>query len=104
MLYFFRVEYNVLRSLQMESQITRQVKVSAKGWIVIPAPLRRRYGLTPGTIVNIEDAEGKLILYPQQGAPYKRARGMLPAEPSLAAELLADRAKDLEREETSIRL
>lgn len=80
-----------------------QAKVSAKGWIVIPAALRRRYGLTPGTIVNIQDTGQKIIIFLKHKAAYKKARGMLPGEPSLAAELLAERTKDLEREETRIR-
>ena len=95
--------YNVSRSCLVESRIVRQVKVSAKGWVVIPAALRRRYGLTPGTIVNIEDAGGKIVISPKEEASYKRARGMLPAEPSLTAELLAERARDREREEARIR-
>ena len=86
----------------MDPRTIRQAKVSAKGWIVIPSALRRRYGLTPGTIVNVEDRDGEIVISPRQAA-YKEARGMLPAEPSLTAELLAERAKDLEREEASVR-
>jgi AbrB family looped-hinge helix DNA binding protein len=86
----------------MRSGTVRQAKVSAKGWIVIPAALRRRYGLTPGTIVNVEDRDGEIVISPRQAA-YKGARGMLPAEPSLTAELLAARAKDLEHEEAKVR-
>jgi AbrB family looped-hinge helix DNA binding protein len=86
----------------MDAGTVRQAKVSAKGWIVIPAVLRRRYGLTPGTIVNVEDRDGEIVISPQQAA-YKEARGMLPTEPSLTTELLAERAKDLEREEAKLR-
>ena len=86
----------------MDPRTIMQAKVSSKGWIVIPAALRRRYGLAPGTIVNVEDRNGEIVISPRQAA-YKEARGMLPAEPSLTAELLVERAKDLEREEAKIR-
>jgi AbrB family looped-hinge helix DNA binding protein len=86
----------------MDPRTIRQAKVSAKGWIVIPAALRRRYGLAPGTIVNVEDRDGEIVISPRRAA-YKEARGMLPKEPSLTTELLADRAKDLEREEAKLR-
>lgn len=33
-----------------------KARVSAKGWIVIPAALRRHYGLTQGTIVEFKEA------------------------------------------------
>ena len=86
----------------MKARTVRQAKISAKGWIVIPAALRRRYGLTPGTIVNVEDRNGEIVITARQDA-YKEARSMLPAEPSLTADLLAERARDREREEASIR-
>ena len=86
----------------MEARTIRQAKISAKGWIVIPAALRRRYGLTPGTIVNVEDRDGEIVISTRQDA-YKEARGMLPAKPSLTADLLAERAKDRDREEAKIR-
>ena len=87
----------------MEPTTIRQAKVSTKGWVVIPAAMRRRYGLAPGTIVNIKDDGDKIIITPWPEASYKKARGMLPAEPSLTAELLAERTKDREREEAKIR-
>ena len=86
----------------MEARTVRQAKVSAQGWIVIPAAIRQRYGLTPGTIVNVEDRNGEIVISTRQDA-YKQARGMLPSEPSLTADLLAERARDRDREEAKIR-
>lgn len=86
----------------MEPRVIRQAKVSAKGWIVIPAALRRRCGMTPGTIVNVEERDGEIVVSLAQAA-YKQTRGMLPAEPSLTADLLAERAQELNREEAQIR-
>jgi AbrB family looped-hinge helix DNA binding protein len=81
----------------MNGSTVGQTKVSAKGWIVIPAELLHRYGLTPGTVIDITEVEGKIVLSPRTQASYKEARGMLPSEPSLTKELLTERAKDLGR-------
>jgi len=35
--------------------------ISSKGWVVIPAELRKKYHLTPGTEVLIVDYGGVLI-------------------------------------------
>jgi AbrB family looped-hinge helix DNA binding protein len=32
-----------------------KAKVSLKGWVVIPAALRRRYRLKPGTVVEFRE-------------------------------------------------
>jgi AbrB family looped-hinge helix DNA binding protein len=82
----------------------KRAKVSAKGWVVIPAPLRKKYGIEPGTTVEIRDANGKIVLLPNVQNPVEEAYGMLAdGGPSLTEELLAERAKDLEREEAKIR-
>jgi AbrB family looped-hinge helix DNA binding protein len=86
----------------VEPRTIRQAKVSAKGWIVIPVALRRRYGIKPGTIVNLEDRDGEIVVSLAQAA-YRQARGMLSAEPSLTADLLAERASEVDREESKIR-
>ena len=86
-----------------EAKPTR-AKVSAKGWVVIPAPLRKKYGIKPGTTVEIKDADGKIVLLPDVWNPVEEVYGMLAdSGPSLTEELLAERAKDLEREEAKIR-
>ncbi|MFH1367111.1 MAG: AbrB/MazE/SpoVT family DNA-binding domain-containing protein [Patescibacteria group bacterium] len=38
-----------------------KVTVSSKGWIVIPANLRKKYNIKPGTSLEIED-EGSFLL------------------------------------------
>lgn len=87
----------------MESSKVMQAKVSAKGWIVIPAALRRRYGLTPGTVVEFQEADGKIIVIPRVSDPIEELYGKLAGEPSLTEALLADRAEELEREESQLR-
>ena len=79
-----------------------QAKVSAKGWIVIPAALRRRYGLTPGTLVEFQEAGDKILVIPRVSDPIEELYGKLAGGPSLTEALLADRAEELEREEAHL--
>ncbi len=83
--------------------MTIRAKVSTKGWVVIPAPLRKKYGLEPGSTVEILDAEGRIILFPGMKDPIEEACGMLAEGSSLTQDLLAERAKELEREEARLR-
>ncbi len=87
----------------MASSKPMQAKVSAKGWIVIPAALRRRYGLTPGTVVEFQEKGNQIIVIPLVPDPIEQLYGKLAGEPSLTEALLADRAQELEREETQLR-
>ena len=38
------------------------MRMSSKGQIVIPANLRKRYGLTEGTTVELQEDRGRLVL------------------------------------------
>jgi AbrB family looped-hinge helix DNA binding protein len=77
--------------------------VSQKGWVVIPAELRKKYRLVPGTEVVIVDYGGVLAIIPASKEPIKRSRGLLKGLPSLTAELLRERAKERVREEARIK-
>lgn len=70
----------------------RSTKVSAKGWIVIPAELRRKYDLEPGTRVQVIDYGDGLGIVPVPADPIAHARGLLKGGKSLTAALLEDRA------------
>ena len=87
----------------MESPKVMQAKVSAKGWVVIPAALRWRYGLTPGTVVEFREAGDKIMVIPGRSDPIEELYGKLAGGPSLTKSLLADRAEELEREEARLR-
>lgn len=79
------------------------VKVSAKGWIVIPAEIRKRYGIKPGDEVHIVDYGGSLGIVPKLTDPVEDACGILADDgPSLTQELLRERRRELEREEAEI--
>jgi len=73
-------------------------KVSAKGWVVIPAALRKKYGLVPGSEVMVVDYGGVLSLVPQVDEPVVQAAGALPRDPSLSSLLVADHRRELNDE------
>lgn len=77
--------------------------ISNKGWVVIPAELRKKYNLLPGTEVVIVDYGGVLSIVPALKNPVKQGRGMLKGLPSLTQDLLKERAKDRSREESRIK-
>lgn len=76
--------------------------ISNKGWIVIPAELRKKYNLTPGAQVIVVDYGGVLSIIPAVRNPIKRGRGMLKDLPSLTEDLLKERAQERAREEARI--
>ena len=77
-------------------------KVSSKGWIVIPKPLRDEFGLKTGTRVKVVAYGGVLAVVPQPDDPVEALHGMLEAGPSLTEDLLAERARDQAKEETAL--
>ena len=38
--------------------------VSPKGQITLPAGLRKKYGIEPGGLVNVDEKDGRLVLAP----------------------------------------
>jgi AbrB family looped-hinge helix DNA binding protein len=73
--------------------------ISHKGWVVIPADLRKKYNLVPGTKVFIVDYGGVLSIIPARKNPIKQGRGMLKGLPSLREDLLQERASECSRED-----
>ena len=72
--------------------------ISAKGWVVIPADLRRKYKLNPGTQVRVVDYGGVLALVPLLENPVEQMAGMLKGSSSLTQILMAERAQEKARE------
>jgi AbrB family looped-hinge helix DNA binding protein len=71
--------------------------ISNKGWVVIPAELRKKYSLEPGSEVNLVDYGGVLAIVPAMKNPIKEAAGMLKGGTSLTQVLLAERQKERKR-------
>ena len=71
--------------------------VSNKGWIVIPAELRRKYDLTPGAQVVVVDYGGVIALVPALADPIEEAAGLFKDMPTLAPALRAERARERQR-------
>ncbi len=79
------------------------VKVSRKGWVVIPRDIRERHGIRPGDRVHIIDYAGRIAIVPALKNPIRQGRGLLTGRPSLTGALLEERPRELEREERKIR-
>jgi AbrB family looped-hinge helix DNA binding protein len=74
--------------------MTRAAKVSTKGQIVIPGPMRKKHRLEPGTEVDVYEYGNVICIAPHIAESIAAAYGILPAVPSLADELLLDRTKE----------
>jgi AbrB family looped-hinge helix DNA binding protein len=74
------------------------LRISQKGWVVIPADLRRKYDLKPGDEVHVVDYGGVLALIPASEDPLEAAAGMLYGQTSLTSALLNERERDRRRE------
>ncbi len=70
------------------------VKTLAKGQVVIPAEMRKKYHIEPGTELQIMEYGGIIYLIPPVEDPLKAATGFLPSKPSLASQLLRERKAD----------
>ncbi len=55
--------------------------VSPKGWVVIPAEMRERYGMRPGTKIAILDNGNGITLVPLSDDPVEALSGMFAGEP-----------------------
>lgn len=71
--------------------------ISSKGQIVIPANLRKRYGLKEGTTVTFREDRGRLVLEPSNFAAIYALQGSL-ADFPLEEELAEERGTERKRE------
>lgn len=87
----------------MESFNMLKGKVSAKGWVVIPAVLRKRFGIKPGASVVFQEAPDGIVLIPETTDPVEALFGKLAGKISLTDALLKERARETRHEETKVR-
>ncbi len=71
--------------------------VSPKGWIVIPAELRKKYDLQPGSKVVLVDYGGVIAIVPAMPDPVEESAGMLKGGPSLTKALRLERQRERAR-------
>jgi AbrB family looped-hinge helix DNA binding protein len=68
--------------------------VTTKGQLVIPARLRRRFGIKKGTRVTFVEDAGRIIVQPVTREFIRGLRGSLQGEPSALAALLEERKRE----------
>ena len=76
--------------------------VTSKGQLVVPARLRRRYGIKPGTKVCFIERGNEILFQPVTKEYIRSVCGMLKSETLVTKELLEERARDKEREEARL--
>ena len=80
------------------------LRVSSKGWVVIPIDLRKKYHLTPGTPVDVVDYGGALVIVPVRPNPASALYGMFAGDDneSWADQIVEEHRREREREERRI--
>jgi AbrB family looped-hinge helix DNA binding protein len=73
------------------------VKLSQKGWVVIPASMREKYGLKPGANLQVVDYGGVLAIVPALKDPIKQGAGILKGSDSLTQAVVEEHKQDLKR-------
>ena len=73
--------------------------VTSKGQLVVPARLRRKYGIKKGTKVRFLERDREIVLQPVTRQYIRGACGMLADGGPATPELLKERARDKQREE-----
>ncbi|MFO0698486.1 MAG: AbrB/MazE/SpoVT family DNA-binding domain-containing protein [Nitrospira sp.] len=74
--------------------------VTSKGQLVIPARIRHKLGIKPGTKVCFVERGDEILFQPVTKEYIRSVCGLLKSPTSITRELLADRKKDKEREDT----
>jgi AbrB family looped-hinge helix DNA binding protein len=81
-----------------------RVKVSSKGQIVLPAEIRRKYGIEAGSELDVVEWAGTLYLLPvEEGGPLGHLRGMLAGTGYSTEQFLAERRAERDAEEEEYR-
>ena len=70
------------------------VTSTIKGQIVIPADIRRKYGIEKGTRLKVYEQKNKIIVKPLKGDPVREGRGMLKTKGRILKALVKDRKRE----------
>jgi AbrB family looped-hinge helix DNA binding protein len=83
-----------------------ETRATEKGQIVIPAALRKKFGIKKGTRIQVYEKDDHIILDPLSPElirqKIEKLYGSAKGGPSLTKELEAERARDREKEERKI--
>ncbi|NCP87978.1 AbrB/MazE/SpoVT family DNA-binding domain-containing protein [bacterium] len=74
------------------------VRISQKGWVVIPAAMRAKYGLKPGLDVQVVDYGGVLALVPMLKNPIQAGVGLLKGDDLLTRAITDQHRQERARE------
>jgi AbrB family looped-hinge helix DNA binding protein len=84
---------------------TESAYVTSKGQVVVPARLRRKFGIKAGTRLNFTEADGQIMIQPVTREFIDSFCGLFKAKPgekSAVQELLDDRTKERAREDRKV--
>ena len=74
------------------------VKLSQKGWVVIPAELRKKYDLKPGANLQVIDYGGVMAIVPAFKDAIKEGAGILKGDDSLTQAIIDEHRMERQRE------
>lgn len=73
--------------------VGRHTTATVKGQVLIPAPLRRKYGIKKGTRIFVTEEKGRIVLQPITREYIHGLRGILKGTGALE-ELMAERRRE----------
>jgi AbrB family looped-hinge helix DNA binding protein len=85
------------------SEIFETSYVTSKGQMVIPARLRRRYGIKMGTKIRFVERDHEILFQPVTREFIRSLCGVLRSDTSVTEELLKERGRDRQREDAEDR-
>lgn len=81
-----------------------ETRATEKGQIVIPAALRKKYGIKKGTRIQVYEQDDHIVLNPLSPemirARLDKLQGIVKGGPSMTKELEEERARDREKEDS----
>lgn len=95
----YSIEYGIFSA--NERNEVNSAYVTSKGQLVVPARIRRRYGITPGTRINFIEEGDRIIFQPVTREYIRSFRGLFKlraGEKSAVQEHLEERRKERDQE------
>ena len=86
----------------MKGILPESSTVTSKGQLVVPARIRRRFGIKPGTSVRFIERNGEILFQPITREFIRSLKGSLKSETSVTADLLRERSTERDAEERKL--